>query len=86
MFGKRVNLDEIDRLMKAQYDNIDCASDGVDDSLYLFLTDKNLLEEARKYISDKININISAVHSVFVEAIPKNDSGKTLYSELKKLF
>ena len=86
MFGKRVNLDEIDRLMKAQYDNIDCASDGVDDSLYLFLTDKNLLEEARKYISDKININISAVHSVFVAAIPKNDSGKTLYSELKKLF
>ena len=86
MFGKRVNLDEIDRLLKAKFDNIDCASDGVDDSLYLFLTDESLLESARKYIAEKININPSAVHSVFVEAIPKNNSGKTLYSELKKLF
>lgn len=86
MFGKRVNLDEIDRLMKMHFDNIDCASDGVDDSMYLFLTDKALLDEARKYIAGKININLSAIHSIFVESIPKNNSGKTLYSELKKLF
>lgn len=86
MFGKRVNLDEIDRLMKGRFDSIDCASDGVDDSLYIFITDENLLESARKYISEKININLSAIHSVYVESIPKNDSGKTLYTELKKLF
>ena len=86
MFGKRVNLDEIDRLMKAQFDNIDCASDGMDDALYLFLTDEGLLESARKYICEKTGINRSAIHSVFVEAIPKNTSGKTLYYELKKLF
>ena len=86
MFGKRVNLDEIDRLMKGRFDSIDCASDGVDDSLYIFITDENLLESARKFISEKININLSAIHSVYVEAIPKNDSGKTLYTELKKLF
>ena len=84
MFGKRVNLDEIDRLMKARFDNIDCGSDGVDDSMVLFLTDESLLDPARKYISDKININISAIHSVFLAEIPKNSSGKTLYSELKQ--
>lgn len=86
MFGKRVNLDEIDRLLKGRFDSIDCASDGVDDSLYLFMTNESLLESARKYISEKININLSAIHSVYVESIPKNDSGKTLYTELKKLF
>lgn len=84
MFGKRVNLDEIDRLMKARFDNIDCASDGVDDSMVLFLTDESLLDSARKFISEKININLSAIHSVFLAEIPKNSSGKTLYSELKQ--
>lgn len=86
MFGKRVNLDEIDRLMKAEFDNIDCASDGVDDKMYLFITDERLLEKARKFISEKTNINFSAIKPVYVESIPKSDSGKTLYAKLKKLF
>ena len=86
MFGKRVNLDEIDRLMKAEFDNVDCASDGVDDKMYLFITDEALLERARKFISEKTNINFSAIIPVFVEEIPKSDSGKTQYAELKKLF
>lgn len=85
MFGKRVNLDEIDHLMKMRFNNIDCASDGVDDSMYLFVTDENLLEEVRKYIAKKININLSSIHSIYLKSIPKNNSGKTLYSELKKL-
>lgn len=86
MFGKRVNLDEIDRLLKTEFDNVDCASDGVDDSLYLFVTDKSLLDDARKFISEKTGINASAIHSQFIDEIPKNDSGKTLYKELKKLY
>ena len=86
MFGKRVNLDEIDRLMKARFDNIDCASDGVDDAMYLFVTDKSLLDVSRKYIAEKTGINLSAIHSVYTASIPKNNSGKTLYSELKKLY
>jgi len=86
MFGKRVNLDEIDRLMKARFDNIDCASDGVDDAMYLFVTDESLLDVSRRYIAEKTGINLSAIHSVYTASIPKNNSGKTLYSELKKLY
>ena len=86
MFGKRVNLDEIDRLLKAEFDNIDCASDGVDDNLCLFMTDESLLEDAKKFIANKTGISLTAIRAVFVSEIPKNDSGKTLYAELKKLF
>ncbi len=85
MFGKRINLDEIDRLMKAQFNNIDCAADGIDDAMYLFITDIGLCDDVRKYIADKTKLNLTAIHSIYVKEIPKNSSGKTLYTELKKL-
>lgn len=85
IYGKRVNLDEIERLVKAGFDYLDCASTGTDDNLYLFVTDEKLTGQVREYISDITKINLSAIHSKYVKAIPKNDSGKTLYVELEKL-
>lgn len=85
IYGKRVNLDEIERLVKAGFDYLDCASTGTDDNLYLFVTDEKLTGQVREYISAITKINLSAIHSKYVKAIPKNDSGKTLYVELEKL-
>lgn len=85
IYGKRVNLDEIERLVKARFDYLDCASTGTDDNLYLFVTDEKLTGQVREYISDITKINLSAIHSKYVKEIPKNDSGKTLYVELEKL-
>ena len=39
IYGNRVNLDEIDRLIKGKFDSIDCASAGTDDHMYIFVTD-----------------------------------------------
>lgn len=85
IYGKRVNLDEIERLVKAGFDYSDCASTGTDDNLYLFVTDEKLTGQVREYISAITKINLSAIHSKYVKEIPKNDSGKTLYVELEKL-
>ena len=85
IYGKRVNLDEIERLVKAGFDYSDCASTGTDDNLYLFVTDEKLAGQVREYISAITKINLSAIHSKYVKEIPKNDSGKTLYVELEKL-
>lgn len=85
IYGKRVNLDEIERLVKAGFDYLDCASTGTDDNLYLFVTDEKLTGQVREYISDITKINLSAIHSKYIKEIPKNDSGKTLYVELEKL-
>ena len=86
MFGKRVNMDEIDRLMKMRFDGVDCASAGVDDKMYLFVTDASIVEEVRSYISEKIHINVSGIVAKYVEEIPKNNAGKTLYVELEKYY
>ncbi|MCC8137128.1 MAG: AMP-binding protein [Clostridiales bacterium] len=86
VYGNRVNLDEVDRLIKAKFDYMDCASAGVDDHIYIFMTDDTKAEEVRKFISEKTSLNPSAFQVVHLESIPKNDSGKVLYTELAKYY
>lgn len=86
IYGNRVNLDEIDRMIKAQFDNIDVASAGVDDHLYIFVTDESYAEKARDFVVEKTGLNHVAFKSIVIDEIPKNDSGKVLYKELAKYY
>ncbi len=86
VLGNRVILDEIDRLIKAKFDYMDCASGGVDDHVYIFITDESKSEDVRAYIAENTNLNSSAFKTVYLENIPKNDSGKVLYTELQKFY
>lgn len=82
IYGNRVNLDEVDRLIKAEFQNLDCASSGEDDHMCIFLTDGEKAELVREFVSRKTGLNISAFKIITVDEIPKNDAGKTLYKEL----
>lgn len=86
IYGNRVNLDEIDRLIKGKFEGIDCASAGIDDHMYLFLTDEKRSEAVRSFIVEKTGLNSSAFKTVIIAEIPKNDAGKTLYKELEKYY
>lgn len=86
IYGNRVNLDEIDRLIKGKFENIDCASAGVDDHMYLFVTDESIAEEVKAFVVYKTGLNQTAFKTVVVDEIPKNDAGKTLYKELAKYY
>ena len=86
IYGNRVNLDEVDRLIKAEFNFIDCASAGVDDHMYIFVTDEDVIEPVRKFIADKTKLNHTAFNVIKIEEIPKNDAGKTLYKELTKYY
>lgn len=85
VFGNRVNLDEVDRLIKAQFE-IEEASNGVDDHIYVFITDNNMRESVKNFIVEKTKLNPVAFKVLVVEEIPKNDSGKILYKELTKYY
>ena len=85
IYGNRVNLDEIDRLIKGEY-QIEVASAGVDDHMYIFVTDENIAESVRDFVISKTKLNPAAFKVVVIDAIPKNDSGKTLYKELTKYY
>jgi acyl-coenzyme A synthetase/AMP-(fatty) acid ligase len=82
IFGNRVNLDEIDQLIKKHFGGIDCASTGVDDKMKTFITDSTQIEAVREYLSDTTHLSQSAFEVVSIPEIPKNEAGKTLYKEL----
>ena len=85
IYGNRVNLDEVDRLIKESF-NADAASTGVDDHMYIFVTDNNLAEPVKDFIVNKTKLNPAAFKVFVIDNIPKNDSGKILYNELKKYY
>lgn len=84
MYGNRVNLDETERILKAAFPNSECACAGRDDHLMIFSTDESQLPAMRQFLSEKTGLNASGFHTMALEAIPKNDAGKTLYRELEK--
>ena len=86
IYGNRVNLDEIDRLIKSEFDEIEVVSAGIDDHMYLFVTDEKLSDKVKHFVALKTGLNSGAFHMVTVDAIPKNDSGKILYKELAKYY
>lgn len=86
IYGNRVNLDEIDRLIKSKFDNVDCASAGVDDHMYLFVTDASIAEAVKELVVFKTKLNPAAFKTIVIDEIPKNDSGKTLYKDLAKYY
>ena len=85
IYGNRVNLDELDRLIKGEF-GIEAASSGVDDHAYIFVTDEKYSGTVRDFVINKTKLNPSAFRVIVIGEIPKNDSGKTLYTELAKYY
>lgn len=85
IYGNRVNLDEVERLIKGQF-GIEAASTGVDDHMYIFVTDEEYTESVKSFVVNKTKLNPAAFKVIMIDEIPKNDSGKTLYKELTKYY
>lgn len=81
IFGKRVNLDECERMIKQEFD-VECACAGRDDLMYVYILDESLKDSVSQYLSTKMNLHHSAFKVVILDEIPKNTSGKIQYKEL----
>lgn len=84
IYGNRVNLDEVEGMVKKAFEEMECACAGRDDLLEVFVT--SMSEELRKQIKtflvEQTGLNPAAFSVKYVEEIPKNEAGKTLYSKL----
>lgn len=85
MLGKRLNLDELERMLKKQCDAIEIACGGKDDMLKVFVTDEALREPITSFITEKTSVNRNLFQVILIDQIPKNSAGKTLYSELNNM-
>lgn len=80
LYGNRINLDETERLIKNIVPDVACA--GNDDNMKIFVADQTMVEDVQAYVSTKTGINPRAFEVIFINRIPKNSSGKTIYSKL----
>ena len=86
IYGNRVNLDETERLIKGSFEGINVACGGIDDHMFIFLTDESLSVEVKEFVAGKTGLNKIAFDTVIIDDIPKNDSGKILYKDLEKYY
>ena len=86
IYGNRVNLDEVDGLVKEKFPALDCASAGEDDHMWVFITDAGQTEAVKEFLVHKTRLNPAAFRVTAIGAIPKNDAGKTLYRELEAYY
>lgn len=84
VFGNRVNLDELERIIAGSFPGLECAAAGRDDLVRLFVTDPSRQEEVRGRAAAVTHLSESAFSVAYLETIPKNDSGKVLYKDLPK--
>lgn len=90
IYGNRLNLDEAEQLVKdfiRDYDS-DCACAGVDDRLYIFINSKSekLHADVKRFLAEKTGLNSAAFTVKYIEKIPKNEAGKTLYTKLEEFY
>jgi len=80
LFGNRVNLDEVERLLiTAGYE---CACAGSDDNMIIFYTSQHDHEDIKHCIIENTDIGQAGFSLVHIPEFPRNDSGKILYSDL----
>ena len=80
MFGNRINLDDIEPLIRN--DGNECACSGIDGTIKIFITKPKEKNRIKRYISQKTGIHLKGFEIIIIDEIPRNNSGKILFSEL----
>jgi len=84
IFGNRINLDEVEKLIDTRCGHVDCACAGTDERLYVFITDDAHKPEIDRLLFEKVGLNRATYRIVKLDSIPRNDAGKVLYSQLSQ--
>jgi acyl-CoA synthetase (AMP-forming)/AMP-acid ligase II len=83
IYGKRINLDEVENLLTKRFNFVACL--GSDDNLEIFTT-INLDEQILKnYVSSELNLNSLAIRIHKVEEFPRLSNGKIDYKYLGEI-
>jgi long-chain acyl-CoA synthetase len=80
LFGNRVNLDDIESLLLDR--GVQSACVGKDNVLVIYIIKPEDYDLVKDLLSKKLKIHFSVFDIKIIEKIPKNPSGKTLYTKL----
>ena len=82
IYGLSVNLDEIENLLKSEFNSSNFAVISSGDKIKIFVSTRGINKKIIKYLKKNINININSFQIVFIKKIPKLSSGKNNYKIL----
>lgn len=87
LYGNRVGLDEVERLLAARFPDTGFACVGRDDLLRIFhdSPDPAVTGAAAEYLSEQMHFQERVFQIRALEAIPKNEAGKTQYRALEEM-
>lgn len=77
IFGLRIGLDEVERMIKAEY-KTDCYCKGNDEKLIVLVTDPKLQDVLPDYIEEKTHLFHQRIEVQVVDAILRNEAGKVI--------
>ena len=86
LFGNRTNLQEVEHILRRHFGDIEVACAGVDDHLYVFVTQEDIAVDIVTFLSAKLGVHHSAFTAKCIAEIPKNSSGKTIYRALEQYY
>ncbi len=82
IFGNRINLDEIEGMLKSEYQELECACSGRDDLLVVYEVNALKPQALVHFLAEKTKLHPKAFQVKHVSEIPKNEAGKVLYDRL----
>lgn len=77
IFGLRIGLDEVEQLIKAQYET-DCYCKGNDEKLVVLVTNASIVEELPSFIEEKTHLFHQNIEVCLVNSILRNEAGKVI--------
>lgn len=77
IFGLRIGLDEVENLIRSNYDT-DCYCSGDDEELLIKLTNPAVAEEIPHFIEEKTHLFYQRVNVEIVDKILRNETGKVI--------
>lgn len=83
LFGMRVGLDECEQIVRSAL-GIECACTGTDEQMIVYITRDDKQAEVKQILIEKTHITAQSFATRVIREIPKNEAGKTLYSQLTK--
>ncbi len=86
LFGVRISLDACEQLLKHEFSTSDFACVGDDRQIQIYTTDQSVCDEAALWLSEKLQLSAKAFVALYIDEIPKNNSGKVAYERLKSGF
>jgi len=85
IFGNRVNLDEVEQLVRSEFPRLESAVAGRDDRLCVFIAGECDRGEVVRLVAERLGLHSSGFECRCVPEIPRGNSGKILYHELSVL-